>query len=110
VAKGGALYNNASWDLVDKTLEEGFDWDAISLTDLPEEMQSMTVDEKVEFIEAKRAEREGIQREIQSASAEREVFVKQAIAKQIGEAGLGEAMRKAIREQAMAKGFTCDGC
>jgi len=110
VAKGGALYNNASWDLVDKTLEEGFDWDAISLADLPEEMQSMTVDERVEFIEARRARREGIQREIQSASAAREVFVKQAIADRIGEAGLGEAMRKAIREQAMAKGFTCDEC
>ena len=46
VAKGGALYNNASWDLVDKTLEDGFDWDGISLADLPEEMQSMTVDER----------------------------------------------------------------
>ncbi len=109
MAKGGALYNNASWDLVDKTLEEGFDWDAISLVDLPEEMQSMTVDESVEFIEAKRAQREGIQREIQSASAAREVFIKQAIADRIGAAGLGEAMRKAIREQAMAKGFTSDG-
>jgi hypothetical protein len=105
VAKGGALYNNASWDLVDKTLEEGFDWDAISLADLPEEMQSMTLDESVEFIEAKRAQRETIQLEIQTASAEREVFVKQAIAKRIGEAGIGEAMRKSIREQALAKGF-----
>ena len=110
VAKGGALYNNASWDLVDKTLEEGFDWDAISLADLPEEMQSMTVEESAEFIEAKRAQREAIQREIQAASAAREAFVKQVIAERIGEAGLGEAMRKAIREQAMAKGFTRDGC
>jgi len=110
VAKGGALYNNASWDLVDKTLEEGFDWDAIYPADLPEEMQSMTVDERVELIESKRAQREDIQREIQSASAAREEFVKQAIASRIGEAGLGEAMRKSIREQAMAKGFTCDGC
>ncbi len=110
VAKGGALYNNASWDLVDKTLEEGFDWDALSLADLPEEMQSMTVDQSIEFVEAKRAQREGIQLEIQSASAAREVFVKQVIASRIGEAGLGEAMRKMIREQAMAMGFTCDGC
>jgi hypothetical protein len=68
VAKGGALYNNASWDLVDKTLEEGFGWDAISPADLPEEMRSMTLDESVEFIEAKRAQREAIQREIQTAS------------------------------------------
>jgi Mg-chelatase subunit ChlD len=110
VAKGGALYNNASWDLVDKTLEEGFDWDALSLADLPEEMQSMTVDQSIEFVEAKRAQREGIQLEIQSASAAREVFVKQVIASRIRGAGLGEAMRKVIREQAMAMGFTCDGC
>jgi len=110
VAKGSALYNNASWDLVDKTLEEGFDWDAMSPADLPEEMQSMTVDESIEFIEAKRAQREGIQSEIQSLSAAREVFVKKVIAARIGEAGLGEAMRKVIRDQAMAKGFTCEGC
>jgi len=106
VQSGGALYNNASWDLVDKTLEEGFDWDTISLADLPEEMQSMTLDESAEFIEVKRAQRETIQLEIQTASAEREVFVKQAIAKRIGEAGIGEAMRKSIRDQALAKGFT----
>lgn len=110
VAKGGALYNNASWDLVDKTLEEGFDWDSIPLSDLPEEMRSMTVEARVEYIEAKRGQRESIQREIQAASAEREEFVKQAMIERIGEAGLGEAMRKAIREQAMAKGFTRDGC
>jgi Mg-chelatase subunit ChlD len=110
VAKGGALYNNASWDLVDRTLEEGFDWNSLSLADLPEEMQSMTVDEKVEFIGAKRTQREDIQREIQAASDAREMFVKKVIADRIGEAGLGEAMRKVIREQAMAKGFTCEGC
>jgi hypothetical protein len=110
VAKGGALYNNASWDLVDKTLEEGFDWDSISPAELSEEMQAMTVGERIEFIEAKRAQREGIQREIQAASAARELFIREAMASRIGEAGLGEAMRKAIREQAMAKGFTCDGC
>ena len=110
VAKGGALYNNASWDLVDKSLEDGFNWDAISPADLPEEMQSMTMDETIEFIDAKRALREGIQTEIQSLSDARETFVRQAIATRIGEAGLGEAMRNAIREQAMAKGFNCDGC
>jgi len=110
VAKGGALYNNASWDLVDKTLEEGFDWDAIPLADLPEHLQPMTVELRMEFIEAKRAERESIQREIQQASVAREAFVREAIAKQIGDSGLGEAMRQVIREQAMAKGFTCEGC
>jgi len=110
VAKGGALYNNASWDLVDKTLEEGFEWDTISVADLPEEMQPMTAEERIAFIEVRRGKRESIQSEIQSASAAREEFAKKAIAKRIGQSGLGETMRKVIREQAMAKGFTCDGC
>jgi hypothetical protein len=110
VAKGGALYNNASWDLVDKTLEEGFDWDTISLADLPEEMQSMTAEERVAFIDLRREKRESIQSEIQSASAAREEFFKKAIAQRIGEYGLGETMRKVIRKQAMAKGFTCEDC
>lgn len=110
VAKGGALYNNASWDLVDRSLEEGFDWDALPLSELPEEMQSMTAEESAAFIESKRAAREAIQLEIQTVSAARESFVKQAIAERIGSAGLGEAMRASIREQAMAKGFSCEGC
>jgi Mg-chelatase subunit ChlD len=110
VAKGGALYNNASWDLVDKTLEEGFNWNSLSIAELPEELQSMTLNERVEFVGAKRELRESIQNEIQTASEAREVFVKKVIADRIGDAGLGEAMRKVIREQAMAKGFSCEGC
>jgi hypothetical protein len=110
VAKGSALYNNASWDLVDKTLEEGFDWDALSLSELPEELREMSDEERNGFIQARRAERERIQSEIQRASEARETFVRQALAERLGDAGLGEAMRRVIREQAKAKGFTCEGC
>ena len=106
MAKGGALYNNASWDLVDKSLEEGFDWEALSLSDLPEALREMSNEELSYVIEAKRAERERIQQEIQLASAAREDFVQQALAERLGDAGLGEAMRQVIREQAKAKGFT----
>jgi hypothetical protein len=110
VAKGGALYNNASWDLVDRTLEDGFDWNSIPLRDLPKAMQSMSDEERIQFIEAKRVEREGIQREIRQASEAREAFVQAAIARQIGESDLGQTMRKVIRDQAIAKGFRCDDC
>lgn len=110
VAKGSALYNNASWDLVDRALEADFDWSDLALGDLPEEMREMTAEERIGFIESKRAMREGLQREIQSVSSDREAFVKQVIASQNGEAGLGEAMRRVIRDQAKSKGFTPDGC
>jgi hypothetical protein len=108
VAKGGALYTNASWDLVDAALADGFDWDALPRTDLPEELQSMTREELVATVEAKRAERESIQTRIQLLSTEREAFIRNALAADA--TNLGHAMRLAIREQARAKGFACDGC
>ena len=110
VAKGGALYNNASWDLVDKSLEEGFHWEMLSLADLPEELREMSDEERNGFIQAKRTEREQIQTKIQEASAAREAFVRQARAERLTDPGLGEAMRQVIREQAAAKGFACNGC
>jgi len=108
VAKGGALYTNASWDLVDATLTEGFDWNALPLAELPKELQSMTREQQVASVEAMRKQRESIQTEIQRVSAERETFIRNALAADA--TGLGSAMRQAIREQAMAKGFKCDGC
>jgi len=111
VAKGGALYTNASWDLVDATLEEQFDWDAIPLADFPEKMQSMSREEQVAFVESTREQREAIQAEVHRVSAERSQFIKNVLSESIGDDDeLGRAMRQAIREQAMAKGFTCDDC
>jgi hypothetical protein len=110
VAKGSALYTNASWDLVDASLEEGFDWDALALQDLPESMRSMTNEQRQALIEKRRAKRESIQQEIQRISAEREAYIKAAFTREPGATGLGGAMLEAIREQATAKGFRCDGC
>jgi hypothetical protein len=70
----------------------------------------MSNEERNEFIEAKRAERERIQLEIQQASAARETFVQRVLAERLSDPGLGDAMRRVIREQAEAKGFTCKGC
>ena len=109
VAKGTALYTNASWDLVDRVLEDDFRWESLYDEDLPETMRSMTVDGRREYVDTKRSERETIQREIQRLSEERETYIKIAMAEARG-TGLGDAMRQAIRDQAMAKGFKCDGC
>jgi hypothetical protein len=108
VAKGGALYTNASWDLVDASLTEEFDWEALPLADLPKELQSMTREQQVAAVDAMRKQRESIQSEIQRVSVEREHFIRQTMAADA--TSLGHAMRQAIREQAMAKGFKCDDC
>jgi hypothetical protein len=108
VAKGGALYTNASWDLVDAALTDGFDWDAVPLADLPEELRSKTREQRVAAVAAMRKQRESIQTEIQRVSDERETVIRNK--QEADVTGLGDAMRRAIREQAKAKGFKCDGC
>lgn len=110
VAKGSALYTNASWDLVDAMVKEEFQIASLRTQDLPEEMQGMEEQQRVAYVQAKRAQREDIQRQIQELSAEREAFLVQAKRDELGALGLDEAIRQAIRAQAKAKGFTCDGC
>ncbi len=109
VAKGSALYTNASWDLADAALDQDFRWDSLNAEDLPEKLRSMTDEELVAYVDGKRTERESIQQEIQRISEEREAYVRSVLARS-GAVGLGEAMRDAIREQALTKGFKCDGC
>jgi len=110
VAKGSALYTNASWDLVDASLEEGFSWVSVGVHDLPEALQSMSYDDLAGYVESKRSDREAIQEEIQQVSLKREAYIKKVRARELAASDLGEAMKQAIREQAMEKGFRCDGC
>jgi hypothetical protein len=110
VAKGTALYTNASWDLVDAMVQEDFRLSSLRTEDLPQEMQSMDDVQRRSYVEEKRARREAIQKEIQGLHQQREEFLKKAKQDELNALGLDDAVRQAIREQAMAKGFTCDGC
>jgi hypothetical protein len=110
VAKGTSLYTNESWDLVDASLQEGFDVASVAVEDLPESLRSMSDGELAGYVASKRLEREAIQTEIQTLSAKREAVIKQVRAEELASGDLGEAMKQAIREQAMKKGFKCDGC
>jgi flagellar biosynthesis chaperone FliJ len=89
-------------------LTEDFDWDAVPLADLPEELRSKTREQQVAAVAAMRKQRESIQTEIQRVSDERETVIRNK--QEADVTGLGDAMRRAIREQAKAKGFKCDGC
>ena len=108
VAKGGALYTNASWDLVDATQAEGFNWNSLRPDELPAELQSMTHEQRVVAVETMRKQRESIQTEIQRESQKRENYIRSTLEADV--TSLGIAMRQVIREQAIAKGFKCEGC
>ena len=109
-AKGTSLYTNGSWDLVDASLEETFDINSVAVHELPESLQSMNTEELAGYVAGKRLEREAIQTEIQALSAKREGFIKNVRSQELAAGDLGEAMKQAIREQALKKGFKCDDC
>ena len=110
VAKGSALYSNATWDLVDATSKGTVDLATIATGDLPDEMRGMTTDQMISFVDKKRAAREDIQLRIQELSVERETYIQGVIAKERLARGLDAAMKQSLLEQAEKKGFDTDGC
>lgn len=105
VAKGTALYTNASWDLVDAAMQEDFRWSLMHDDDLPEQLRTLDEAGRTAYVNEKRQQREAIQEAIQEISEERELFLREARAAR-DSLGLDDAMRGVIRLQALAKGFT----
>lgn len=106
-SKAGALYDNAGWDLVDKSREAGFDLEKVPVEALPEEMRSMTPEQRKAHLEQKRAERAALAAKVKDLDAKRRAHVVEEMKKQ----GLDDskafdrALREAVREQAGAAGF-----
>ena len=103
-SKASSIYNNSSWDLVDRSKEKGFDVKKLSEAELPEEMKKMTPDERVAYVEKKRAEREETQQKLKSLAAARDKFVAEKSKSDASESTLGKAVSTAVREQAEKKG------
>jgi hypothetical protein len=107
-AKGSGLYRNAAWDLVDRMDEPGFDLAALPAADLPEEMRKMDLPARREHLAKKRAEREAIRVRIQELGAKRQAHVREEMARKglDDSKALDRAVRDAVREQAVEKGFS----
>lgn len=105
--KASGHYKNTAWDLVDAFAEEEVDLSDLDEGALPENMQSMTDEERKTYVEESLQKREDIQEQIQRLSDERKKFVAEK-KKEISDGEpdtLDEAMIEAIREQASALGF-----
>jgi hypothetical protein len=108
VAKSGALYRNAGWDLVDAVKDREFDLASVRDEDLPAEMRGLTPEQRKKFLDEKSEQRSRIQEKIRQLAAERARFIETQI-KQKGlstDAAFDEAVRRSLTEQAEAKGFT----
>ena len=99
-AKATALYENAAWDLVDASRDEDFDAAELKKEEMPEDMRSMTPQERLAYIEGMRRARAAVQKKIQEVNAARQKYLEAERQKRCGKASLDDAMRQAIREQA----------
>jgi von Willebrand factor type A domain len=109
VSKASGLYNNRSWDLVDALSDNTVALKDIDKDDLPKEMQSMTLEEREAHVKKLGEQRKAIQSQIAQLEVKRQAYIAEERRKQAGTTKaetLGEALLKAIREQATKKGYT----
>jgi hypothetical protein len=108
-SKGGELYRNDAWDLVDKMKNDPkFDIKTIKEEDLPEELKKLKPEERLAHLKKKEEERAGIQKEIAELSTKRAKYIEEELKKapkNDGEKALDEVLKATIRTQAKDKGF-----
>jgi len=107
-AKASGLYRNESWDLVDRLKnDKSFDLSKLKESELCEDLQKLTPEQRLAFVQKKLEERETLNRRIRELNTQRQKLVDAELKKLAGEASkaLDEAMRQTIREQAAQRGF-----
>lgn len=107
VTKSKSVYNNSSWDLVDKYEENEAALEEIAESELPAELQGKTKEEQKKYIEAKKQEREQIQKQISELSKKRMEYIENEKKKKSTNHtdDLGKAIETSILEIALANGF-----
>lgn len=108
--KATPLYRNVNRDLVDTLREDADALATLPATQLPVEMQSLSVEQRKAYVDRFAAKRAKLQQQIQELTAERERFLAEERAR-IGASNdgtLGVAVSAAIREQLAEAGFQQD--
>ena len=108
ITKSSKNYSNASWCLVDASQEKDFDITKVKKEDLPKELQSMTMEQRKEYVAEKAKERAAIQAKIMALNKERMTYVsqkRQEMAEKEGKTTLDEVVAQTVRDQAQKKGY-----
>jgi len=106
VAKSSLHYMNESWDLVDALKTKKVKLKDVKDSELPEEMQKMSQEQREAFIKENSAKRTEIQNKIQRLNEERKKYVAEEMKKISNKTDtLGSAIIQAIRKQAEKKNF-----
>ena len=108
-SKGGGLYRNSDWDLVDRFKDDPkFDITKVPEAELCDELRKLKPEERVKYVKEQLNKRLAIQKEITELSKERDEYIKKETKKSAkkGDKAFDEAVRGTLREQAARKGLT----
>ncbi|MBN2681275.1 MAG: VWA domain-containing protein [Bacteroidales bacterium] len=105
VSKSKSVYNNESWDLVDKINADTTYVNKLDMKTLPEEYKNLSKEELTKELEKKTAEREQIKKNIQDLSVKRQAYINNELKNKTTEDDFGAAVNKSIVEIAKIKGF-----
>jgi uncharacterized protein YdaT len=109
-SKASAFYGNADWDLVDALKDGEVAEEQVAEMEeaaLPEPMQGLSAQQKLDYLQQKQNERESIRAEILELSESRASYVADKKRKQAAAApSVSDALTGAIRKQAQQKNFT----
>jgi hypothetical protein len=105
--KANGLYNCATWDLVDALHAGTLVLADVKTEELPEQMRSMTLEERQAHIARKGAQRVELQTQVNQLATQRQAFVEAEMKKRsLDESkSFDHAIRQAVRGQAEAKGY-----
>ncbi|SKB08497.1 von Willebrand factor type A domain-containing protein [Prosthecobacter debontii] len=106
LTKASSNYSNTGWDLVDANKKAGVKLDKIPEAELPIELKDLAPEKRQAYLDAKAAEREKIQTQINKLNEERQKYVAEKAKESGADDTLDKAMVKAVREQAAKKAIT----
>lgn len=108
VSKSAAIYDNSTWDLVDKVKQDKNALSLIKESELPKELQNKSKTEVQKLITAKELERTSIQKEINELAKKRQTYIDEQAKDDNAGDDLGKAINESILSLAKTKGYTVD--
>ncbi|MES2589329.1 MAG: vWA domain-containing protein [Bacteroidota bacterium] len=106
VVKSKKVYNNATWDIVDASLNDSLQILKLKEEELPQELKGKNEKEKLAFIESKKKDREKFQKIIQDLSKQRDENIAEQKIKDVKPAAdFGEEIKQNVLKNASEKGF-----
>ena len=106
VSKSNRLYENASWDLVDKAKKSTIDYSEIDRKKLPVELQKKSDEELKKYVEEQDKIRSKIKVKINELNRKRKIFIAKKQNESMEKGALDNVIIQAIKKQAKAKNYS----